>query len=113
MARQLLQYMYTGSLGEPAKGKEAELLAAADKYSLLELKKQCEKVCWTSCDLNQKPMFISQVLCQEVHAATVLSLLVVADRHDAVELKNTCVKVHLFTSVKYRPFKGPSGPGHD
>ena len=38
MARQLLQYMYTGSLGEPAKGKEAELLAAADKYSLLELK---------------------------------------------------------------------------
>ena len=87
--------MYTGSLGEPAKGKEAELLAAADKYSLLELKKQCEKVCWTSCDLNQKPKFISQVLCQEVHAATVLSLLVVADRHDAVELKNTCVKVHL------------------
>ena len=35
------------------------------------------------------------MLCQEVHAATVLSLLVVADRHDAVELKNTCVKVHL------------------
>ena len=42
--RQLLQYMYTGSLGEAAKGREAELLAAADKYSLLELKKQCEKV---------------------------------------------------------------------
>ena len=36
--------MYTGSLGEAAKGREAELLAAADKYSLLELKKQCEKV---------------------------------------------------------------------
>ena len=47
------------------------------------------------CDLNQNLKFISQVLCQEVHAATVLSLLVVADRHDAVELKNTCVKVHL------------------
>ena len=42
--RQLLQYMYTGSLGEAAKGREAELLAAADKYSLLELKRQCEKV---------------------------------------------------------------------
>ena len=36
--------MYTGSLGEAAKGREAELLAAADKYSLLELKRQCEKV---------------------------------------------------------------------
>ena len=36
--------MYTGSLGEASKGREAELLAAADKYSLLELKKQCEKV---------------------------------------------------------------------
>jgi len=76
VARQLLQYMYTGSLGEASKGREAELLAAADKYSLLELKKQCEKV-----------------LCQEVHAATVLSLLVVADRHEATELKSTCVKV--------------------
>lgn len=48
--------MYTGSLGEASKGREAELLAAADKYSLLELKKQCEKVlssiifllCWNS-----------------------------------------------------------------
>ena len=44
ICRQLLQYMYTGSLGEAAKGREAELLAAADKYSLLELKRQCEKV---------------------------------------------------------------------
>ena len=35
------------------------------------------------------------MLCQEVHAATVLSLLVVADRHEATELKSTCVKVNL------------------
>ena len=41
------------------------------------------------------------MLCQEVHAATVLSLLVVADRHDAVELKNTCVKVHLFACLPF------------
>ena len=33
------------------------------------------------------------MLCREVHAANVLSLLVVADRHDAMELKATCVKV--------------------
>jgi len=76
VVRQLLLYMYTGTVGEAAKGREAELLAAADKYSLLELKTQCE-----------------QVLCREVHASNVLSLLVVADRHDAVELKATCVKV--------------------
>ena len=37
--------------------------------------------------------FCRKVLCQEVHAATVLSLLVVADRHEASELKSTCVKV--------------------
>lgn len=76
VARQLLHYMYTGTLGENARGKEDQLLAAADKYSLLELKKLCEKV-----------------LCREVQASSVLKLLVVADRHDATELKATCVKV--------------------
>ena len=43
-----------------------------------------------------------QVLCQEVHAATVLSLLVVADRHEASELKSTCVKVGLPLSLNSR-----------
>ena len=98
ICRQLLQYMYTGSLGEAAKGREAELLAAADKYSLLELKRQCEKVrrLHLSSLMSRRPKsheILTKVLCQEVHAATVLSLLVVADRHEASELKSTCVKV--------------------
>ena len=47
-----------------------------------------------------KLVYFLQVLCQEVHAATVLSLLVVADRHEASELKSTCVKVkHIFFLV--------------
>ena len=40
------------------------------------------------------------MLCQEVHAATVLSLLVVADRHDANELKSTCVKVSFELEIR-------------
>ena len=50
--------MYTGSLGEASKGHEAELLAAADKYSLLELKKQCEKVSLLSLFLIQIFLFL-------------------------------------------------------
>jgi hypothetical protein len=38
----MLQYLYTGSLGELEQCGKSELLAAADKYSLLELKKYCE-----------------------------------------------------------------------
>ena len=53
-----------------------------------------------------KLVYFLQVLCQEVHAATVLSLLVVADRHEASELKSTCVKVILvFLSLSWSPIK--------
>jgi len=69
--RQLLHYVYTGTYEE---GLELELLVAADKYSLLELKGHCE-----------------YVLCDEIEVTKVLSLLVIADRHDATVLKNMCV----------------------
>ena len=45
---------------------------------------------------------LKKVLCQEVHAATVLSLLVVADRHEASELKSTCVKVPFLSLSSIR-----------
>jgi speckle-type POZ protein len=78
VGRQMLQYMYTGSLEELGQCGKSELLAAADKYCLLELKKYCEAE-----------------LCREVQVTTALKLLVIADRHDAAELKSTCVKVIL------------------
>lgn len=73
VAASMLEYMYTGELHHP--GREADLLAAADKYSLLELKESCE-----------------EVLCNETNIETVLSMLVIADRHGAAKLKDVCVK---------------------
>ena len=52
-----------------------DLLAAADKYSLLELKESCE-----------------EVLCKDVNIETVLGMLVIADRHGAAKLKEVSVK---------------------
>jgi len=73
VVHEMLQYIYTGNT--ESTGKEAELLAAADKYSLLELKESCE-----------------EVLCKETNIDTVLNMLVLADRHEAVKLKEVCVK---------------------
>eukprot|EP00090_Calanus_glacialis_P029150 TRINITY_DN4676_c0_g1_i1.p1 TRINITY_DN4676_c0_g1~~TRINITY_DN4676_c0_g1_i1.p1 ORF type:complete len:373 (+),score=148.69 TRINITY_DN4676_c0_g1_i1:56-1174(+) len=73
VAEEMLQYIYTGNT--KTAGKEAELLAAADKYSLLELKESCE-----------------EVLCNETNIDTVLNMLVLADRHEASKLKDVCVK---------------------
>lgn len=73
VAMEMLQYIYTGNTRSA--GKEAELLAAADKYSLLELKESCE-----------------EVLCRETNIDTVLNMLVLADRHEAVKLKDVCVR---------------------
>jgi len=73
VAKEMLQYIYTGNT--TSTGMEAELLAAADKYSLLELKESCE-----------------EVLCNETNIDTVLNMLVLADRHEAVKLKDVCVK---------------------
>ena len=61
VAEAMLHYIYTGSLTHV--GREAELLAAADKYSLLDLKESCE-----------------EVLCKETNIETVLGMLVIADR---------------------------------
>ena len=44
VAERMLTYIYTGSLGPDMGGREADLLATADKYSLLELKEYCEEV---------------------------------------------------------------------
>jgi len=73
VAEEMLQYIYTGNTASA--GKEAELLAAADKYSLLELKQSCE-----------------EVLCNKTNISTVLAMLVLADRHEAGKLKDVCVK---------------------
>jgi len=73
VAEQMLSYIYTGNLSH--RGREADLLAAADKYSLIELKEMCE-----------------DVLCRETNIETVLTMLVVADRHQAIKLKDVCVK---------------------
>ena len=85
------------ALGSPPRGRRRNYLRPPTSTACLSWRNSVRRSAGhlVNCDLNQKPKFISQVLCQEVHAATVLSLLVVADRHDAVELKNTCVKVHL------------------
>lgn len=74
VAERMLDYIYTGNL-HPAPGMEADLLAAADKYSLLELKESCE-----------------EVLCKDVNIETVLGMLVIADRHGAAKLKEVSVK---------------------
>ena len=104
--------MYTGSLGEPAKGKEAELLAAADKYSLLELKKQCEKVCWSSCDLNQNLNFIPGVVSRGSCSHSVVTAGGGGQARccGAEEHLRQGAPVRLLTSVKYQPFKGTSAP---
>jgi len=73
VAEDMLHYIYTGVL--KTNGKEADLLAAADKYSLLELKVICE-----------------EALCNETNIDTVLKLLVLADRHEASKLKDVCAK---------------------
>jgi len=73
VAEAMLNYIYTGCLTHA--GREAELLAAADKYSLLDLKESCE-----------------EVLCKETNIETVLGMLVIADRHGARKLKEVCVK---------------------
>ena len=92
VAEQMLSYIYTGNLSH--RGREADLLAAADKYrsvsllqpspvqsdnddifSLIELKEMCE-----------------DVLCRETNIETVLTMLVIADRHQAIKLKDVCVK---------------------
>jgi len=75
VAERMLTYIYTGSLGPDMGGREADLLATADKYSLLELKEYCE-----------------EVLCKETNIETVLGMLVLADRHGAVKLKEVCVR---------------------
>jgi len=73
VVEEMLQYIYTGNTN--SSGKEAELLAAADKYSLLELKHECE-----------------EALCNKTNIDTVLGMLVLADRHEAGKLKDVCVK---------------------
>jgi len=73
VAEQMLNYIYTGNMKHP--GREAELLAVADKYSLLELKESCE-----------------EVLCKETNIETVLGMLVIGDRHGASKLKQVCKK---------------------
>jgi len=73
VVEEMLEYIYTGKTNST--GKEAELLAAADKYSLLELKHECE-----------------EALCSKTNIDTVLAMLVLADRHEAGKLKDVCVK---------------------
>jgi len=73
VVEEMLEYIYTGKTSST--GKEAELLAAADKYSLLELKNECE-----------------EALCNKTNIDTVLAMLVLADRHEAGKLKDVCVK---------------------
>jgi len=73
VAEQMLSYIYTGNMS--VRGREADLLAAADKYRLMELKEMCE-----------------DVLCKETNIETVLTMLVIADRHQAEKLKDMCVK---------------------
>jgi len=73
VVEEMLEYIYTGKTN--SSGKEAELLAAADKYSLLELKNECE-----------------EALCNKTNIDTVLAMLVLADRHEAGKLKDVCVK---------------------
>jgi len=75
VANMMLHYMYTGLTH--FEGNEEDLLAAADKYSLLELKDSCE-----------------EILCNKTNIDSVLAMLVLADRHEASKLKDVCVK-HL------------------
>ena len=44
VAEMMLKYIYSGDIKTIKPGMEEELLVAADKYSLLELKELCEEV---------------------------------------------------------------------
>ena len=65
----MLTYIYTGTL-DPDMGDQAELLSAADKYGLLELKELCK-----------------EVLCRRGGLEDGLDLLVLADRQSAAKIK--------------------------
>ena len=79
VVRDMLHYIYTGEVKRS--GCEEELLAAADKYSLLELKSMCETA-----------------LCKETMVDNVLQRLVLADRHNAEKLKKVSTNLVISNS---------------
>jgi len=72
--RDMLRYMYVGKI-EDLNMKSPNLLEAADKYQLSELKETCE-----------------EMLSENLTTENSLECLVLADLHNAEELKQSCVK---------------------
>jgi len=72
--RDMLTYMYTGKI-EDLNTRSINLLEAADKYQLSELKEICE-----------------ETLCSNLGVENSLECLLMADLHNATELKSAAVK---------------------
>ena len=73
----LVYYVYTGKVGE-IEAKAAELLAAAEKYILPELK-----------------MMSEEALCRTMKIDNVLDMLVLADLHKDSNVKSVAMKFML------------------
>ena len=79
VAERMLKYIYSGHIKTIEPGMEEELLAAADKYRLLELKEHCEDE-------------LCERMLRETDVETTLEMLVFADKHSVAKLKDFCVK---------------------
>ncbi|XP_014237851.1 speckle-type POZ protein-like [Trichogramma pretiosum] len=79
-AVEMLRYMYTGSVKTQACSLTAEILAAADKYQLEELKNKCEKI-----------------LCSNVSTENAIEILKVADKYNV-----SCLKKKVVDFVRHK-----------
>ncbi|KAL7303328.1 hypothetical protein TKK_0004517 [Trichogramma kaykai] len=73
-AVEMLRYIYTGTVESQEFSLTAEILAAADKYQLEELKNKCEKI-----------------LCSNVSTENAIDILKVADKYNVSRLKKKVV----------------------
>ena len=78
VAERMLKYIYSGHIKSIEPGTEEELLAAADKYRLLELKEHCE-------------VALCERMLKETDVETTLEMLVFADKNSVAKLKDFCV----------------------
>ena len=79
VAERILKYIYSGHIKTIEPGMEEELLAAADRYKLLELKEHCE-------------LALCERMLKDTDVESALEMLFIADQHSASMLKDICVE---------------------